>query len=77
MRREYSTISVRREVKEKLEKYRRGVDWSDFLESLMEEALRARREAAFRELRKRVLPHLASVEESRRRFREEFSLRGR
>ncbi len=67
---------MRREVKEKLERYRGEMDWSEFLESLMEEALRARREASFRALRDRVLPHLASIEESRRRFREEFSLRG-
>ncbi len=63
-------------MKERLERYRGEMNWSEFLESLMEEALRARREASFRELRGLVLPHLASIEESRRRFREEFSLRG-
>ena len=71
----YSTISVRREVKEKLERCKGEKDWSDFLEELLEEALRARREAAFSKLRARALPHLASIEESCRRFREEFSLR--
>ena len=62
-------------MKEKLERYKGEKEWSDFLEELLEEALRARREAAFSKLRARVLPHLTSIEESHRRFREEFSLR--
>ena len=62
-------------MKEKLDRCRAGRDWSEFLEDLLERALRAERERAFRELRGRVIKHLDSVEESSREFRRRFSLR--
>ncbi len=70
----YTTISVRKNVKRKLELLKGGKDWSDFLSELVEEVKRIRRSEAFRELREEVLPYLDDVEASHRRFRREFSL---
>ena len=70
----YTTIPVKREVKKRLEHLKGDKDWSDFLNELVEEVEEIRREKAFKELREEVLPYLDEVEESRRRFRREFSL---
>ena len=70
----YTTIPVRRDVKEKLERLKGSRDWSDFLSDLLDEVVEMRREIAFRRLRDTTLKHLEGIEESHRRFRREFSL---
>lgn len=70
----YTTIPVRREVKEKLERFKGEREWSEYLEELLRVAVEARRSDAFRRLREASLEHLEDVEESHRRFRREFSL---
>ncbi len=70
----YTTIPVRREVKERLEKFKGEREWSEFLNDLIDEVIKVRREESFRKLRELSLEHLEEIEESHKRFRREFSL---
>jgi len=70
----YTTIPVKREVKERLEKLKGGREWSDFLSDLIDEVIKVRREESFRKLRELSLGYLEEIEESHKRFRREFSL---
>lgn len=72
----YATISVLREVKEVLEKEKKGRDWSSFLLELLREAKKARAREAFEELR-RVLSDsdYEEIIRSSKSFREGFRLR--
>jgi predicted CopG family antitoxin len=74
--RKYVTISVLREVKELLEKEKKGRDWSQFLLELYREAKASRARMAFEELR-RLLDEedLEEIARSSREFREGFKLR--
>ncbi|RSN67750.1 hypothetical protein D9Q81_08145 [Candidatus Korarchaeum cryptofilum] len=73
----YTTIPVKREVKERLEKFKGEREWSDFLNDLIDEVIRVKREESFRKLRELTLKHLDEIEESHRKFRREFSLDSR
>lgn len=70
----YTTIPVKKEVKERLEKFKGNKEWSIFLDDLLNEAIRAKREESFRKLRELTLKYAESIEESHKRFRREFSL---
>jgi hypothetical protein len=70
----YTTIPVKREIKERLEKFKGEREWSSFLNDLINEVIRVRREESFRKLRELSLKHLNEIEESHRKFRREFSL---
>jgi predicted CopG family antitoxin len=70
----YTTIPVKREIKERLEKFKGEREWSSFLNDLINEVIRVRREESFRKLRELSLKHLDEIEESHRKFRREFSL---
>ncbi len=74
----YTTIPVRREVKERLEKLKGARDWSEFLSDVAEEILKIKREDAFHRLREIASDHLDRIEESSREFRRGgFSLGAR
>jgi predicted CopG family antitoxin len=73
----YTTIPVKREIKERLEKFKGEREWSSFLNDLINEVIRIRREESFRKLRELSLKHLNEIEESHRKFRREFSLDSR
>ncbi|MGY0287712.1 MAG: antitoxin VapB family protein [Candidatus Methanodesulfokora washburnensis] len=73
----YTTIPVKREIKERLEKFKGEREWSSFLNDLINEVIRVRREESFRKLRELSLKHLNEIEESHRKFRREFSLDSR
>jgi predicted CopG family antitoxin len=73
----YTTIPVKREIKERLEKFKGEREWSSFLNDLINEVIRVRREESFRKLRELSLKHLDEIEESHRKFRREFSLDSR
>jgi hypothetical protein len=68
---------VKREIKERLEKFKGEREWSSFLNDLINEVIRIRREESFRKLRELSLKHLNEIEESHRKFRREFSLDSR
>jgi len=72
----YATISVLREVKELLEKEKKGRDWSKFLLELYREAKTSRARMAFEEL-KRLLSEedLEEILKSSSEFRRRFKLR--
>lgn len=70
----YTTIPVRREVKERLERLKGNKDWSEFLSELVDEVINEKRGRAFKRLRDLSLEHLEEIEESHRRFREGFSI---
>jgi len=72
----YATISVLREVKELLEKEKKGRDWSEFLLELYREAKTSRARMAFEEL-KRLLSEedLEEILKSSREFRRRFKLK--
>jgi predicted CopG family antitoxin len=70
----YTTIPVKREIKERLEKFKGEREWSSFLNDLINEVIRVRREESFRKLRELSLKHLNEIEESHRKFRREFFL---
>lgn len=70
----YTTIPIKKDVKERLERLKGDRRWSDFLEELLNEVLERKREKAFDRLRKLTLEYLDEIEESHRRFRREFSL---
>ncbi|TDA41912.1 MAG: hypothetical protein DSO07_02085 [Thermoproteota archaeon] len=73
----YTTIPVKREIKERLEKFKGEREGSSFLNDLINEVIRVRREESFRKLRELSLKHLNEIEESHRKFRREFSLDSR
>ena len=70
----YTTIPVKREIKERLEKFKGEREWSSFLNDLINEVIRIRREESFRKLRELSLKHLNEIEKPHRKFRREFSL---
>lgn len=70
----YTTIPIKKDVKERLESLKGNRGWSDFLEELLNEVLERKREKAFGKLRELTLKYLDEVEESHRNFRREFSL---
>ena len=69
----YVTISVRREVKELLEKGKGDKNWSEYLLELYMEAKRVKARLAFEQLRQ-VLDgdDLERIEESSKEFRRRF-----
>ncbi len=74
--RKYATISVRREVKELLEKDKRDRDWSEYLIELYKEAKTSRTRKAFEELKKLLTDEdLKNILESSKEFRKRFKLR--
>ncbi len=74
--RKYATISVLREVKEILEKDKKGKDWSEYLLELYRYASIYKKRKAFEELRRLLTPEdLEAVEKSSKEFRERFKLR--
>ncbi len=74
--RKYATISVRREVKELLEKDKRDRDWSEYLIELYKEAKTGRTRRAFEELKKLLTDEdLKNILESSKEFRKRFKLR--
>ena len=73
----YTTIPVKKEVKERLEKFKGNKEWSSFLDDLLNEAIRAKREESFRKLRELTLKYAEAIEESHKKFRREFSLDSR
>ncbi len=74
--RKYVTISVLREVKEILEKDKKGKDWSEYLLELYRLANIYRRKKAFEELRRLLTPEeLEAIKRSSEEFRERFRLR--
>ncbi len=70
----YTTIPIKKDVKERLERLKGDRGWSDFLEELLNEVLERKREKAFDKLREMTLKYLDEIEGSHRRFRREFSL---
>lgn len=72
----YSTISVPEEVKARLEESKGDMEWGEYLLELVEEAENAKRQRAYRELRKLLSDEdIENIRESSRKFREEFKLR--
>lgn len=72
----YTTISVRIDVKRKLDAMRGDMDWSEFLIKLVEENARLRRIIAAREIQERFNAEIEKrVKESVRSMRE-MKLRG-
>ena len=74
--RKYATISIRREVKELLEKEKGDRDWSEYLIELYKEAKTSRTRKAFEELKKLLTDEdLKNILESSKEFRKRFKLR--
>ena len=73
----YSTISIPEEVKRILERAKGDRSWGEYLLQLYMERTQERRRRAFEEMRELLSEReLEKMEESMRRFREEFRLRG-
>lgn len=73
---EYATISVPRDVKKVLEEAKGRREWGEFLLDLYAEGRRLRSKRAFEQLAKALTKEdLESILDSKREFREGFSLR--
>ena len=73
---DYSTISVPREVKAELDRMRRDREWGEFLLELGKESRRLKSMVAFSKLSAMVSEEeLDRMRESSDRFREDFMLR--
>ena len=71
-----TTISVREDVKKRLDRMRRGRDWSSFLLEIAEKAKKYERAKALEELREILSEEeLERIAEESRLFRKSFSLR--
>jgi len=71
-----TTISVREDVKKRLDRMRRGRDWSSFLLEIAEKAEKYERAKALEELREILSEEeLERIAEESRLFRKSFSLR--
>ena len=76
MARSYTTIPVTVEVKEMLDRLRKGRDWSTFLRELVEENIRLRRALAARRLQARFNEVIErAVVESKESLRRGLRLR--
>lgn len=72
-----TTISVREDVKKKLDKMRKGRDWSSFLLEIAEKAENFEKTRAIEELHAMLSEEeLDRIAEESRRFRKSFKLRG-
>jgi len=72
----YATISVRVEVKKRLEEIKGDKDWSEFLLETCSEGQRAKSKEALKKLRELLSDEeLEAIRESSREFRENFKLR--
>ncbi len=72
----YATISVRVEVKKRLEEMKGDKDWSEFLLDSCTEGRRLKGKKAFEELRKLLTDEdLENMRKSSKEFRENFKLR--
>ncbi|MGQ9721632.1 MAG: hypothetical protein ACUVXA_09965 [Candidatus Jordarchaeum sp.] len=73
--RKYTTIPVLVEVKEVLDKIRKGREWSKFLAELVEENKRLKRKVAARSLQKRFNTVVEHISDSYQAFRQGFKLK--
>jgi predicted CopG family antitoxin len=72
----YATISVKVEVKKRLEEMKGDKDWSEFLLDSCTECRRLKGKKAFEELRKLLTDEdLENMRKSSKEFRENFKLR--
>jgi predicted CopG family antitoxin len=72
----YATISVRIEVKKRLEELKGDKEWSEFLLDSCTEGQRLKGKKAFEELRKLLTEEdLEAIRKSSKEFRENFKLR--
>jgi predicted CopG family antitoxin len=72
----YATISVRIEVKKRLEELKGDKEWSEFLLDSCTEGQRLKGKKAFEELRKLLTDEdLEAIRKSSKEFRENFKLR--
>jgi len=71
-----TTISVREDVKKRLDRMRKGRDWSSFLLEIAEKAEKCERAKAMEKLREILSEEeLDKMAEESRLFRKSFSLR--
>jgi len=70
-----TTISIREDVKKRLDRMRKGKDWNSFLLELAEKADRYEKAKAIEELREMLSDEeLSRIAEESRAFRKSFSL---